>query len=210
MHIRITTTFYALTLSLAGLAARGADSMPGMAGMDPDAHAAHRPPASQARISAVQVTVPALTLVRQDGKSVRLPQEMDDGRPVLLNFVFTTCESVCPLMSMVFSQFQRKLGPDAANVHLMSISIDPEQDTPARLTQYARSFHAGASWNHYTGTLEASVAAQRAFGVYRGDKMSHTPVTLMRAAPGKPWVRVDGLMTPDELLGEYRKLVAAR
>jgi protein SCO1/2 len=87
----------------------------------------------------------------------------------------------------------------------MSISIDPEEDTPARLREYARKFHAGPEWQHYTGTPEASLAAQRAFNVWRGDKMSHAPIILVRAAPGKPWLRIQGFVTPSELLQQYRR-----
>ena len=152
--------------------------------------------------------VPAVRLVRDDGKVVSLPDEMNDGRPIVLNFIFTTCGSICPLMSSVFSQFERRLGADAAKVHLMSISIDPEQDTPVRLREYARKFHAGREWQHYTGTLAASLAAQQAFDVYRGGKMSHNALTLMRAAPGKPWLRIDGFAKPDDLVRDYRELLS--
>jgi protein SCO1/2 len=157
----------------------------------------------------VSYETPAVMLVREDGKSVSLPHELDDGRPVLLNFIFTTCSSICPLTSRTLEEFQRKLGSEAARVHLMSISIDPEQDTPARLSEYARKFHAGPEWQYYTGTVAASLAAQRAFDVYRGEKMSHTPVTLMRAAPGEPWLRIEGFVTPDELVDDYRNLLAS-
>jgi protein SCO1/2 len=92
----------------------------------------------------------------------------------------------------------------------VSISIDPEQDTPARLREYAGRFHAGPAWHHYTGTVEASIALQRAFDAYRGDKMSHVPVTFLRAAPGRPWVRIDGFASSAELEGEVRGLLAAR
>jgi protein SCO1/2 len=159
--------------------------------------------------STVSYQAPAVTLVREDGRHISLPRELDDGRPVLLNFIFTTCSSICPLTSRTLEEFQRKLGSDAARVHVMSISIDPEQDTPARLSEYARKFHAGPEWQYYTGTLAASVATQRAFDVYRGDKMSHTPVTLLRSAPGEPWLRIEGFVTPDELLDDYRKLLAS-
>jgi protein SCO1 len=160
--------------------------------------------------STVAYQAPAVTLLRADGTSVSLPQELDDGRPVLLNFIFTTCSSICPLTSQTFAEFQRKLGPEAPKVHLMSISIDPEQDTPARLAEYARKFHAGPGWQYYTGTLAASIATQRAFDVYRGEKMSHAPVTLMRASPGQPWLRIEGFATPDELVHDYRRLLASR
>jgi protein SCO1/2 len=151
-------------------------------------------------------TLPAVQLVRDDGKVVSLPEEMNDGRPVVLNFIFTTCSSICPLMSQVFAQFQQQLGADSGQVHLMSISVDPEEDTPARLHEYAHKFHAGPGWQHYTGTIEASLAAQRAFNVWRGDKMSHTPVTFVRLTPDSPWLRIDGFVTADELLQRYRQL----
>ena len=165
--------------------------------------------ASTVSRSTVSYEAPDVTLVRADGKSVSLPRELDDGRPVLLNFIFTTCSSICPLTSRTLEEFQRKLGRKASRVHLMSISIDPEQDTPARLSEYARKFHAGPEWQYYTGSVAASIAAQRAFDVYRGEKMSHTAVTLMRSAPGKPWLRIEGFVTPEELFGDYQKLLAS-
>ncbi len=154
--------------------------------------------------------LPPVKLVRNDGKTVVLAEELDDGRPVLLNFFYTTCTTTCPMASHTFSRLQAKLGQDLGKVHLVSISIDPEQDTPARLAEYAKQFKAGPQWQLYTGTVEASLAIQRAFNVYRGDKMSHPPVTLLRAAPGKPWLRIEGFATADSLLHDYRELAATR
>ncbi|BDG02337.1 SCO family protein [Anaeromyxobacter oryzae] len=186
-------------------AARAAD------GPDPHAHCHDAMGAlKRATRSTARYTLPPITLVRDDGKSVSLPAELDDGRPVVLNFVFTTCATICPVMSRTFAQLQERLGSERDRVHLVSISIDPEQDTPARLSEYARSFGAGPGWRFYTGTAEASVAAQRAFDVYRGDKMDHTPVAFLRAAPGRPWVRIDGFASPDELTSAVRELIAAR
>lgn len=213
-----------LLAALAGVTL-GAAGVPGALAAGSAGMEAHTPPASTAPPAAesanasnsrgpirstVQYQVPELTLLREDGKSVALRQEMDDGRPVVLNFIFTSCGSICPLMSQVFAGFQQRLGAERDRVHLMSISTDPEQDTPARLVEYAQKFGAAPGWQHYTGTLEASLAAQRAFDVYRGDKMSHTPVTLLRMAPGQPWRRIEGFVTPDELLREYQEVHAAR
>lgn len=178
-----------------------------------DAHAAHHHMMvnNDVRRSVASYAVPHLTLVRDDGASVSLDNELNDGRPVVLSFIFTTCTTICPMTSQVFSMLQRKLDDDRSKVHLVSISIDPEQDTPARLRAYAGRFRAGASWQHYTGTLQASILAQQAFEVYRGDKANHAPVTLVRAASGSSWVRFDGFATVDELLAEARRgLTAAR
>ena len=154
--------------------------------------------------SVLNYAVPAITLVRDDGTSVMLTDELNDGRPVVLNFIYTTCPGICPLASQVFSQLQGQLGAERDRVHLVSISVDPEEDTPARLRSYARKFHAGPSWQHYTGTAAASLAVQRAFDAYKGDKMGHTPLTLLRTAPGAAWVRFDGFATPDMLMKELR------
>jgi protein SCO1/2 len=199
--IRPRDLLFLLALSAAALLAAGrvvsADETTG--------DSAALPPLPNARVvSTSQYPVPPVRLVRDDGKVVLFPEELNDGRPVVLNFIFTTCSSTCPLMSQTFAQFDSELGADRERVHLMSISTDPEEDTPARLREYAQKFHAGPEWQHYTGTIEASIAAQRAFNVWRGDKMSHTPVTLLRAAPGKPWLRIEGFVTPDELLQLYR------
>lgn len=146
--------------------------------------------------------VPDVTLVREDGKTVQLGQELDDGRSVVLSFIYTSCTTVCPMTSATLSQLQEKLGPTRDLVHLVSISIDPEFDTPARLRDYAAKYGAGPEWQHYTGSLAASQRSQRAFDVYRGNKMDHVPVTLVRIKPGMPWVRIDGFATADQLMAE--------
>ena len=163
--------------------------------------------ASRAFTSTAQYAIPDVRLVRDDGKAVSLPEEMNDGRPVVLNFIYTSCSTICPLMSQTLAQFDHELGAERERVHLMSISIDPEQDTPAVLHEYAQKFHAGPEWQHYTGTAQASLAAQHAFNVWRGDKMGHSSVTLVRAAPGKPWLRIEGFVTPGELLQQYHHLL---
>ena len=181
-------------------------AVPGHAHDDLDAHAAANAAARTAVSASAHYTVPGVRLIRDDGAAVMLPAEMNDGRAVVLNFIFTSCGSTCPLMSAMLSQFQQQLGADISNVHLMSISVDPEEDTPVRLREYARKFHAGPHWQHYTGTVDASLAVQKAFNVWRGDKMSHAPVTFIRIAPDQPWLRVEGFVLPSELLQDYRNL----
>lgn len=179
-----------------------------------DPHAAHHhmmasSAATEVRRATATYSVPHLPMVRADGARVYLDTELNDGRPVVLNFVFTTCTTICPMTSKIFSMLQTKLIDNRSKVHLVSISIDPEQDTPARLRAYAARFGAGPDWQHYTGTLQASAEAQRTFGVYQGDKVNHQPVTLVRPAGSKQWVRLDGFATADDMLGELRSQVAS-
>jgi protein SCO1/2 len=174
----------------------------------PEAHECHHHAPGAARTTAAYA-VPDVELVRDDGKTVRLSRELEDGRPVVLSFIFTSCTTVCPMLSATLAQLQRKLGPARDEVHLVSVSIDPEFDTPARLHEYARRLGAGPEWQHYGGTLAASRTVQRAFGVYRGEKMNHAPATLVRPRPGAEWVRFDGFATADELLAELPGLRAS-
>jgi protein SCO1/2 len=160
--------------------------------------------------STASYKIPLVNLIREDGKTISLPEEIDDGKPVVLTFIFTSCATICPVMSALFSQLQDRLGADRSKVHMASISIDPERDRPERLAEYAKRYHAGPQWHYYTGTVQASLAVQRAFDTYRGDKMNHSPVTFVRARPGSPWLRIDGYATPDELASEVRPLLAAR
>ncbi len=177
------------------------------------AHHHHTTAAIETHRSSLRYRVPAIALVRDDGRRVSLPAEMDDGRPVVLAFIYTSCTTVCPLTSQTLAMVQQKLGDARDRVHIMSISIDPEQDTPTRLRAYAKTFHAGAEWQHYTGTLAASQLVQRAFDVYRGDKMDHAPAVLIRRTPGADWVRIDGFATAEQVLAELpsvQELHAAR
>ena len=157
----------------------------------------------------VNVNIPDVVQIRADGRKVRFANELNDGRPVVLNFIFTTCTAICPISSSTFMQLQKKLGKDLGDVHLVSVSIDPEQDTPRVLRHYAEKYHAKPGWDFYTGTADNSVAIQEAFNVYRGDKMSHDPVTFVRVAPGKEWLRIDGFTTAHALLQDYHKQLAA-
>jgi protein SCO1/2 len=155
----------------------------------------------------VNYEVPDVAVVPQDGKKISFLKGLDDGRPVILNFVFVSCSAICPMLSHVLSKVQTKLDNDSQKVHLISISIDPESDTPAKLIEYAKKFGAGPDWDFYTGTREASIAIQKAFNAYRGDKMNHASVIFMRAAPGKPWLRLEGFVSPDAVIHEYRNML---
>jgi protein SCO1/2 len=132
---------------------------------------------------------------------VKLDALLAAPRPVLLQFVFTSCTTVCPILSATFSSVQDGLGP---GVRLVSISIDPEYDTPARLAAYAARFRARPQWTFLTGSANNIAVVERSFDVETNGKMNHLPVTFLRAAPGQPWVRIEGLTSASELLTEYR------
>lgn len=204
----------AMGLAIVTIAGASANARAADAAADEHMHQHMMPAAAPAASrTTASYSIPDIRLVRQDGAVVNLRAELNDDRPVVLAFIYTSCTTVCPLTSHILSELQSKLGADRDRVHLVSISIDPEQDTPARLRDYAKTYNAGPEWQYYTGTLASSEAAQRAFDVYRGAKMDHSPATLVRTAPGAPWVRIGGFATADQLYAELpnlAKLSAAR
>lgn len=154
--------------------------------------------------SMVNVKLPSVQVRQQNGKRTAFDAALDNTRPVLLNFVYTTCTGICLPMSQVFAAAQERLGARSGQVQMISVSVDPGQDTPARLSEYAGRFGAGSQWSFNTGSQDAIDAIQRAFNVYRPDKMSHTPVTFVRPLGSRQWVRLDGFASPDRLISEAR------
>jgi protein SCO1/2 len=176
-----------------------------------DAHQHHPPAVAGARKlerSQHFYRVPDVTLVDASGSKVPLAAALGEDVPTFLNFVFTTCTTICPVMSATFSEVQRRLGADGARVRMISISIDPEHDSPERLAAYARRLGAGPRWSFLTGNAADIVAVQKAFDAYRGNKMSHAPSTFLRASAAAPWVRVEGLTSAADLVAEYRRLTS--
>ena len=173
-----------------------------------NAHHHHHPVPAGTKRSLAVYPLPDVTMVDQNGKRVSLREILSPDEPVMLNFIFTTCTTICPVMTATFAQVQKGLGSDAQRIRMVSISIDPEQDTPSALAAYAKRFKAGPQWEFLTGALEDSVAVQKAFDTYRGDKMNHAPLTLLRATPDAQWVRYDGFASAADLVKEARAMLA--
>lgn len=160
------------------------------------------------RRSLAAYAVPDVTLVSAAGDEIALRAALANADVVALNFVFTSCRSICPVMSATFAALEHELGPDRAGLTRVSISIDPEHDDPARLRAYARRLGADAGWLFLTGELSAIARVQRAFDADRGSKASHLPVTFLHGPSQEGWVRIEGFASAAELAHEIRRLVS--
>jgi protein SCO1/2 len=168
---------------------------------------ATRPDAAAVRRSEQRYQVPTVKVLTADGRAQALRPLLDDGRPVVLTFLYTSCTTVCPVTSHVIDEFMRALGSEAKQVNVVSVSIDPDHDTVARLAEHARS--RGAQGSFVTGDPQSSETVQRAFDAWRGDKMNHDAVIFLRTPASPVWVRLDGLVSPRRLLDEFRRLKPA-
>ncbi|NVN97824.1 MAG: SCO family protein [Geobacteraceae bacterium] len=151
-------------------------------------------------------TMPDVTLVNQNGARVKLRSLITSDKPVVVDFIYGTCTTICPVLSAGFVNLQQKLGPKSSNVQLISISIDPENDTPKVMKEYLQRYRAKAGWDFLTGSRENIDKVMRAFNAYIPNKMSHYPLTLIRNPQDGKWVRIFGLTSSSEFLNEYKKV----
>lgn len=152
--------------------------------------------------------IPEITLVNHEGKEVALPSLLQRSGPVALNFFFTSCTAICPVQTATFAEMYKELGPDAEGLKMVSISIDPEYDTPGILKTHAERYQAVPDWQFLTGDARQIVKVQKAFDAFTGSKMNHRPLTLFKINGNEKWLRIDGLTSGAELANEYRGLLA--
>lgn len=150
--------------------------------------------------------VPDVVLLNQDGGEVRLKSFLDADKPVIIDFIYGTCTTICPVLSVGFSYFQKKLGDDLDQVRMVSITIDPDNDTPELLKEYLQRYGAQPGWDAFTGKREDIIQVLEAFDSYVPNKMNHFPLTILRAPGADEWVRVYGMLSASDLIVEYKKL----
>jgi protein SCO1/2 len=151
--------------------------------------------------------MPDVVLVNQDGAKVRFRELMQSKKPIIVDFIFGTCTTICPILSVSYANLQQKLGVDSQKVQLVSISIDPENDTPKVMKDYLKRYRARPGWDFLTGTRADIDKVMHAFNAYIPNKMSHYPLTLIRSPEGNNrWIRVFGLMGSSEFMGECQKV----
>lgn len=151
--------------------------------------------------------IPDIELIDQNRKKINLKEFLGSGEPVLLDFIYATCTTICPILSAGFANMQKKLGPDADKVRFVSISIDPEYDTPEVMQQYLERYSAQPGWTYLTGKREDIDAVMHAFDAYVPNKMSHYPLTFLWEPGNKKWVKVYGMLSTKDLMAEYQKLL---
>jgi len=157
--------------------------------------------------SVQKYALPAFTLRDQAGRKVPV-SELDGGSgPLAVNFIFATCTTICPVMSATFSQLLHELGPEAGHIRLVSITIDPEHDTPTVLAALAKRFDAPANWTFLTGNPGEVEQVVRAFDAWTGSKATHRPITLLRREGESEWVRLEGLGSGTALAEQVRAVI---
>ena len=138
--------------------------------------------------------IPDVTVYDQDGRMMHFYTDLVKGRTVAINFIFTTCTTICPPLAASFRRLQMEMGERVGrDIRLISISVDPVTDGPARLKAFGAKFKAGPGWTFVTGSKSEIDVLLRALGAFVSDKNDHTPMMLVGNEPAGFWTRTYGL-----------------
>ena len=147
-------------------------------------------------------------LLNQNGEKVRFYSDVLKGKTVIVNAFFTTCTSVCPPMNRNMEKIQEALGDRVGrDVFLVSITVDPSVDTPARLKEYAQKFHAGKGWVFLTGKKENLDWALYKLGQYVENKDDHKTIFIIGNEPTGLWKKAFGMANVNELVQVVESVV---
>jgi cytochrome oxidase Cu insertion factor (SCO1/SenC/PrrC family) len=147
------------------------------------------------------MNIPDVELLDQDGRKVRFYSDLVRGKVVAINFIFTTCTTVCPPLGATFARVQKELGASAGlEVQLISISVDPATDTPERMKAWGEKFKAGPGWTLVTGAKPQVDELLRALSASAARREDHTPTVLIGNEAAGQWTRAYGLTPPRKLI----------
>jgi len=161
----------------------------------------HMPEQAKQPESPAQKWFTDVELLDQDGRKVRFYTDMLKGKTIVVNAFFTSCTSVCPPMNRNLEKVQEALGARLGkDVFLISISVDPTTDTPPRLKEYAKRFHAREGWTFLTGKKENVDWALYKLGQYVESRDDHTTIIIVGNETTGLWKKALGMAKADELI----------
>lgn len=134
---------------------------------------------------------PNVPLVTQDGKTVRLYDDLIKDKKVLINFIYAGCEKACPLATAKLAQVQKLLGDRVgSDIFIYSITLDPEHDTPEALKAYAGKYGAGPGWLFLTGKREDIDIVRFKLGERDEEKENHNNIVRVGNGAKGQWMRL--------------------
>ena len=127
----------------------------------------------------------------------------------MVDVFFSECTGSCPVVGAALAKLQEgelgeRMGRD---IYLLSISVDPTNDTPARLKEYAARFKAGPGWFFLTGKPENVELALRKLGQYVEKRDAHSNILLVGNEKTGLWKKIFGLLKPEEILTSVQGVI---
>ncbi|HEX2271548.1 MAG TPA: SCO family protein [Pyrinomonadaceae bacterium] len=164
-------------------------------------HPQHRHgPANQSK-SMSSISIPDVEVVDQDGRRVKFYSDLVKGKVVAINFIFTTCTTICPPLGATFARVQKELATrPASKANFISISVDPVTDTPERLKAWRDKFNAAGEWTLITGDKTKIDELLRALASSTARPEDHSPILIIGNEAMGQWTRTYGLAKPGQII----------
>ena len=159
----------------------------------------------------VNLKVPDLELLNQDGQKGRFVSDFIGDRLAAVTFTYTTCTTACPILDGIFKQVQARLGDRLGKeIILVTLSIDPVTDIPPRLKAHAQKIKARPGWSFLTGKKQAVNRILKALEVYSSDIFNHPPTVFIVDGQQELWTRVNGYPSTSKVMKELDRFNGAR
>jgi cytochrome oxidase Cu insertion factor (SCO1/SenC/PrrC family) len=158
---------------------------------------------------AARSRIPDVEVFDQNGRKLRFYSDLIKGKTVAVNFIFTTCTYVCPMQGGSFSKLQLALGDRLGkDVHLISVSTDPSNDTPERLKAWGARYGVRPGWTLVTGGKpEIDQLLKELTGEPAGTG-KHAPAALIGDFDKGLWSGIYGLAEPERYLAMFARLAS--
>jgi protein SCO1 len=162
---------------------------------------------AQSETEAAREPIPDIAVQDQNGQSLNFYSDLVKGNMVAVNFIFTSCKAICPQLGATSAALSRELAKhNDPRYRVISVSIDPETDTPERLREWSAHFGNAPGWTLVTGKQRDIETLQRALQVYSADKDLHSGSFLLGNAGSDAWKRVAGTTPPARLAEALNEL----
>jgi cytochrome oxidase Cu insertion factor (SCO1/SenC/PrrC family) len=148
-------------------------------------------------------------LVDQNGQRLKFYDEVLKDNVVVISFIFTNCQSACPLMTRNLTMIRDMLREDERrNIQFVSISIDPLRDTPSAMKEFAQKHDADIEgWLWLTGQPDDVNYITKRLGSYTDDPEMHTTTLLAANVPNAHWTKIEPNVPPNGVVARLRLLV---
>ena len=150
----------------------------------------------------------------QDGRTLRFYDNVLKGKIVLINFFYTECDAICPLMTENLARVQELLGPRVGkDIFMVSISLQPEHDTPEVLAAYAQTYGAGPGWTFLTGQKDDIELLRHRLGFVDSDKVEdadpdqHVGTVRITNEPMHRWAMSPALLNPAAMIRALKRVI---
>ncbi len=153
-----------------------------------------------------------LELVTQEGETVKFFSDVLKDKIVVINFIFTNCEGACPLATQKLTAVRDMMeGEFNGPLRFVSISLDPERDSPAALKDFAKKYHADQKeWLFLTGNTDNVTRIIKILGQFTPNLESHSTLMLAGDVRTAHWLKIPPQALPLGIAEKLRLLLAER